>query len=418
MIRTRAPRLAAGAIGCVVMRGNRPTTHTHHIELHRRPAACLLASAASGAAQRVEHRDDQCGEGEEAGHSGLLGERVSITIGLMTHPATIFPGGDPDAVARCSAMLRGGGLVGMPTETVYGLACDALNPRAVAGVFAAKERPSFDPLIVHVRDLAHAQALAVFDGTATVLAKRFWPGALTMVLPKKDVIPDIVTSGMPTVAVRMSGHPVMKEICKVFGKPIAAPSANRFGRISPTSASAVMKELGGKIPLIIDGGACNDGLESTIIRVEVGEKRPQLHLLRAGPVVKEQLQKIGKVIRKKKPRDVSEAPGQLESHYAPAVPLYIFEKPEDFRPDEGKTYGLLSYRGQAKDGYMDLHDWEVVEELSPGKGKLAEASVRLFHVLRLLDESGVDAIVAETVSETGLGVAINDRLRRASVTIH
>lgn len=327
-----------------------------------------------------------------------------------------------EAINRAVALLEDGEIVALPTETVYGLGANALDADAVAKVFAAKERPSFDPLIIHLgsREQIHevCDLSPELDKVVQQLMQEFWPGALTMVLPKKDVIPDIVTSGMPTVAVRMSGHPVMKEICKVFGKPIAAPSANRFGRISPTSASAVMKELGGKIPLIIDGGACNDGLESTIIRVEVGEKRPQLHLLRAGPVVKEQLQKIGKVIRKKKPRDVSEAPGQLESHYAPAVPLYIFEKPEDFRPDEGKTYGLLSYRGQAKDGYMDLHDWEVVEELSPGKGKLAEASVRLFHVLRLLDESGVDAIVAETVSETGLGVAINDRLRRASVTIH
>jgi L-threonylcarbamoyladenylate synthase len=251
-----------------------------------------------------------------------------------------------------------------------------------------------------------------------------------MVLPKKDIIPDIVTSGLPTVAVRMSAHPIMQEICEAFGKPIAAPSANRFGRISPTSAGAVLKELDGRIPLIVDGGACNAGLESTIVRVEVGEKKPQLHLLRAGPVVKEDLQKFGKVIRPKKlterarkallektgENDVQtmEAPGMLESHYAPSTPLYLFDKPEDFIPEEGKRYALLSYRGQAKDGYMEIYDWDVVEELSPGKGKLGEASVRLFHLLRSLDESGVDAIVAEPVAETGLGVAINDRLRRAS----
>jgi L-threonylcarbamoyladenylate synthase len=192
----------------------------------------------------------------------------------------------------------------------------------------------------------------------------------------------------------------------------------------------VLKELDGKIPLIVDGGACNAGLESTIIRVEVGELKPQLYLLRAGPVVKEDLQKFGKVIRPKKLTERAknallekmeqegghpiEAPGMLDSHYAPDTPLYIFDKPEDFIPEEGKSYALLSYRGQAKDGYMELHDWDVVEELSPGKGKLGEASVRLFHMLRILDESGVDAIIAEKVAETGLGVAINDRLRRAS----
>jgi len=341
-----------------------------------------------------------------------------------------------EAISKAIRYLDAGDVVALPTETVYGLGANALDAEAVAKVFVAKGRPSFDPLIIHLssREEIHdyCDLSPELNEVVQKLIQEFWPGPLTMVLPKKDIIPDIVTSGLPTVAVRMSGHPIMKEICKAFGKPIAAPSANRFGRISPTSAGAVLKELEGKIPLIIDGGACNDGLESTIIRVEVGENKPELHLLRAGPVVKEDLQKIGKVIRPKKlterarqklkeeaeagstAGEAMQAPGMLDSHYAPSIPLFFHEKPEDFRPEEGKSYALLSYRGQAKDGYMDLHDWDLVEELSPGKGKLAEASVRLFHMLRILDESGVDAIVAEPVSETGLGVAINDRLRRAS----
>jgi len=344
-----------------------------------------------------------------------------------------------EAVVRASGLLQDGELVALPTETVYGLGANALDPDAVAKIFTAKERPSFDPLIIH---LSRPEQIAEYcdlsprlHEVAHKLIQKFWPGPLTLVLPKKDIIPDIVTSGKDTVAVRMSAHPVMQEVCRAFGYPIAAPSANRFGRISPTTAPAVMAELSGKIPLIVDGGACNNGIESTIVRIEVDEsdpeKRPELHLLRAGPVVKEDLQPFGKVIRPKKLSDrarkallekagdaspeAQEAPGMLDSHYAPATPLYIFDKPEDFIPEEGVSYGLLSYRGQEKDGYMELHDWDEVEELSPGKGKLGEAAVRLFHVMRMLDESGVDAIVAETVAETGLGVAINDRLRRASV---
>ncbi|MGJ8674152.1 L-threonylcarbamoyladenylate synthase [Rubritalea sp.] len=331
------------------------------------------------------------------------------------------PEGFDEAVGVAVQKLNEGEVVALPTETVYGLGANALDENAVAKVFEVKERPSFDPLIIHIATREQIYEVCdispELDVVVQQLMEAFWPGPFTMVLPKKDIIPDIVTSGQATVAVRMSEHPVMRAICKELGKPIAAPSANRFGRISPTSAHAVEKELGGRIPLIIDGGACNAGLESTIVRVELGEKRPELHLLRSGPVVKEEMQKIGKVIRPKKPRNVEEAPGQLDSHYAPATPLYIFEKPEDFVPDPALSYGLLSYRGAEKDGYIELHDWAVIEELSPGKGKLPEAAVRLFFALRQLDESGVDVIVAETVAETAIGVAINDRLRRASTKI-
>ena len=326
-----------------------------------------------------------------------------------------------EAVSEACALLRAGEIVALPTETVYGLGADAFNPEAVAKVFAAKERPSFDPLIVHIGSRGDLKDVAIVPeeilDTVNKLTSAFWPGPLTIILPKHPNVPDLVTSGLPTVAVRQSAHPVFRAINKELGRPIAAPSANRFGRISPTSASAVMKELGGRIPLIVDAGACAEGVESTIISIEPREgKKPIFRLHRAGPITKEQLQDFGKV-EKVRPvsQDAPQAPGQLESHYAPLTPLFLLEKPEDFEPEEGKRYGLLSYTGEDDSPYMDLCDWEMVESLSPGSGKLAEAAIRLFYVMRLMDEAGLDAIIAEPVSETGLGVAIMDRLRRASI---
>lgn len=326
-----------------------------------------------------------------------------------------------DAVREACALLRAGEIVAVPTETVYGLGADALNPVAVAKVFAAKERPSFDPLIVHIASRGDLKDVAIVPEdiveTVNKLTNEFWPGPLTIILPKHPDVPDLVTSGLPTVAVRQSAHAVFRAIGKELGKPIAAPSANRFGRISPTSASAVVKELGGRIPLVVDAGACSEGVESTIISIEPREgKKPVFRLHRAGPITKEQLQAFGKVEKYREAKgDTPQAPGQLESHYAPMTPLILLEKPEDFQPEEGKRYGLLSYRGEDDSPYLDLHDWEAVESLSPGSGKLAEAAIRLFFVMRQLDEAGLDAIIAEPVSETGLGVAIMDRLRRASV---
>ena len=325
-----------------------------------------------------------------------------------------------EAVREAVALLAAGEVVALPTETVYGLGADALNPEAVAKVFAAKDRPSFDPLIVHVSRKAEIEEVAEIDDPIRDVVERltanFWPGPLTLVLPKKAGVPDLVTSGLPTVAVRQSAHPIFRAIGRELGRPIAAPSANRFGRISPTGAAAVMKELGGHIPLIIDGGACSEGLESTIIAIEPREgKKPIFKLLRPGPVSKEDLQQYGKVERaKERPGELPHAPGQLASHYAPRTPLLMFDSPEDFQPEPGKRYGLLSYRGAEKDGYVGAHEWARIESLSPGSGKLAEGALRLFFVMRELDEAGLDAIVAEPVSEVGLGVAIMDRLRRAS----
>jgi L-threonylcarbamoyladenylate synthase len=317
-------------------------------------------------------------------------------------------------------LLQQGEIVALPTETVYGLAADAFNPTAVAKIFAAKERPSFDPLIVHIASRGDLKTVAIVPediaDTVNKLMSAFWPGPLTLILPKHPDVADLVTSGLPTVAVRQSAHPVFRAINKALGHPIAAPSANRFGSISPTSASAVIKELGGRIPLVIDAGACCEGLESTIISIEPREgKKPIFRLHRAGPITKEQLQEFGKVEKVREAvGQAPQAPGQLASHYAPRTPLILLEKPADFQPEEGKRYGLLSYTGADDGPYVDLHDWDCIECLSPGSGKLAEAAIRLFFVMRRLDEAGLDAIIAEPVSETGLGVAIMDRLRRAS----
>lgn len=322
-----------------------------------------------------------------------------------------------EAVAEAVALLENGGLVALPTETVYGLAADAFDAEAVAKVFEVKERPSFDPLIVHIghkRDLdIVAKVPEELDEIVDELVSTYWPGPLTLVLPKKEDVPELVTSGLETVAVRMSAHEVMRAVAKEI--PVAAPSANRFGKISPTSADAVMEELGGKIPMLIDGGACRDGLESTIVAPEMSEKGPVLRLLRPGPISREDLRKIAKVIKPKKTKaDHIEAPGQLESHYAPTTPLVVIDKPSDFVPEEGVKYGLLSYRGEGNSSLMEATGWAHVEIMSPGKGKLAEGAVRLFYCLRKLDSAGVDVIVSESVSETGIGVAMMDRLRRAA----
>lgn len=332
-----------------------------------------------------------------------------------------------EAVNQAIARLRNGEVVALPTETVYGLAADALNPEAVARIFATKERPLFDPLIVHIRRADALATVAAVPGEIEKeinrLTQEFWPGPLTLILPKQPVVPDLVTAGLPTVAVRVSAHPIFSRIVRGLERPIAAPSANRFGRISPTSASAVLEELNGRIPLIVDGGACSCGLESTILRVEPapeGKGKPLFHILRPGPVTADQLKEFGKIVKPRPPRPAEspapnpEAPGMLASHYAPATPLRLLHRPGDFLPAPGKRYALLSYRGDPKDGFVDRHDWEEIAILSPGAGKLPEAAVRFFFLLRQLDRLGIDEIIAEPVTEVGLGQAIMDRLRRAS----
>ena len=334
-----------------------------------------------------------------------------------------------EALDEAVKLLAAGEVVALPTETVYGLAADALNADAVAKIFGAKERPAFDPLIVH---LPHKDDLATVadvpeEIAASVkrLTDRFWPGPLTLVLPKKPCVPDIVTSGLPTVAVRASSNLVFNRVARTLGKPLAAPSANRFGSISPTSAAAVKAELDGRIPLILDGGASLHGLESTIVKVEnVGESKPRFVILRPGPITPDDLKPFGRPFFPGKTKDRHatkdateakiEVPGQLESHYAPRTPLRVLDSPDDFIPEHGKRYALLSYRGDPDDGYLMLTDWVQSLVLSPGNGKMPEAAVRFFYALRELDNLGVDEIIAEPVPERGLGIAIMDRLRRAA----
>lgn len=292
--------------------------------------------------------------------------------------------------------LQGGEPVALPTETVYGLAADALSPKACARIFEAKERPLSDPLIVHVPDRNWLEHIATPHPTAMALADKFWPGPLTLVVPRKSVIPDIVTDGQDTVAVRWSAHPVFQSVVESFGKPLAAPSANRFGRISPTTAEHVYSELADRIPMILDGGACRHGIESTIVHV----LEDRLQILRHGPVTEEELLEFGPVYHG--PAGVT-APGGLKSHYAPRTPLVIEKRPTP----RGPRNGLLAWSSECPGFY-------ITETLSPS-GDLHEAAANLYAAMRRLDETSLDLIVAESLPEIGIGQAIMDRLRKAAV---
>lgn len=303
---------------------------------------------------------------------------------------------------EATGLLRSGEVVALPTETVYGLACDALNADAAAKVFAAKERPSFDPLIVHVADASWIGTLSTVTGAAEALAVRlagaFWPGPLTMVLPAKDLVPDLVRSGLPTVALRCSAHPVMAAVVQDIGRPLAAPSANRFGRISPVTAQDVIEELHGRIPLVLDGGPCRHGLESTIVAVGDG----RLTLLRPGPVTTEELTRFAPVERAERGGSVS-APGMLESHYAPRTPLRLWPGHAPL-PDDAAASGVLSF-GAVEPGF-------AAAEVLPSDP--ADAAPLFFAALRRLDACRVARIYAREIPESGLGMAIMDRLRRAA----
>jgi len=307
------------------------------------------------------------------------------------------------AAEEAAALLRVGSIVAVPTETVYGLACDALDARAAAAVFAAKERPSFDPLIVHVEDASWVERLSAAEGAVAAIAERlaakFWPGPLTMVLPAREMVPDLVRSGLPTVAMRCSAHPVMAAVMKSLGRPLAAPSANRFGRISPVAAEHVVEELGGRIPMVLDGGPCRYGLESTI--VAVGEDG--LVLLRPGPVTREELQVIAPVVLAGREAGVS-APGMLASHYAPRTPLRLLAAGEG-EPTGAAESGLLFFGPDAPSGFARTENLPA---------DAAEAAPLFFAALRRLDASAVRCIYAGALPESGLGAAIMDRLRRAA----
>jgi L-threonylcarbamoyladenylate synthase len=303
---------------------------------------------------------------------------------------------DPATLRRASAALRAGDPVALPTETVYGLAADALNPRACARIFEAKERPLSDPLIVHLPGLEWLERLTEADGVAIRLAEAFWPGPLTLVLPRREIVPDIVTSGQETVAVRLSAHPVFRQIAMNAGTPLAAPSANRFGRISPTSAAHVLAELDGRIELIVDGGPCAHGIESTIVLVADGH----LEILRPGPITAEALSVFAPV-RTAGRGDIA-VPGSLKSHYAPRTPLDIVAEPVP-----NAREGLLAWKP------VDAAGFGAVEVLS-ATGDPREVAANLYAAMRRLDAAGWDRIVALPGPEEGLGIAIMERLRKAA----
>jgi L-threonylcarbamoyladenylate synthase len=308
--------------------------------------------------------------------------------------------------AEAADVLRAGGLVALPTETVYGLGADANNSTAVARVFDAKQRPAFDPLIVHLSSLSQWMTVATdLPPQAALLAERFWPGPLTLVLPKQPHISDLVTAGLPTVAVRVPRHPLMHAVLEQARCPIAAPSANRFGRLSPTRPEHVRDQLGDAIDLILDGGPCPVGVESTIVRPDADGAT----ILRLGGLPLEEIETIAGPVRMASTESPTapEAPGMLPQHYAPQTPVELAAVAST--PPAEVRWGLLTLSPIEMSGY------EAVEVLSV-EGDLVEAAAQFFAALHRLDSLGLDRIVAVPLPEQGLGRAMNDRLRRAAAT--
>lgn len=305
-------------------------------------------------------------------------------------------------IKKAKQLLEQGELVAIPTETVYGLAANALSEHAVLKIFKAKDRPRFDPLIVHVPSF---EAVAVYAETippeAKALADAYWPGPLTLLLKKKHVIPDMVTAGLRTVGIRCPDHPLTRELLELLDFPLAAPSANPFGYISPTTPDHVQAQLGQRIPYILDGGPCAVGMESTIVGFHNGTGI----VLRAGGLGIEDIEKvIGPVTLQIASSSNPKAPGQLESHYAPRKKLLTGDVHEILKKSVPEKTAVLSFRKN----YNVPHQYI----LSPS-GSLEEAARNFFSALRALDDGPAEIIVAEFVPDTGLGKAINDRLRRA-----
>lgn len=287
--------------------------------------------------------------------------------------------------------------VALPTETVYGLAADALDPDAVLKVYEIKSRPTFNPLIVHVYDIPDIEKYAVdISDDAYKLLEKFTPGPLTLILKKHWLIPDIVTSGLENVALRIPRHSMFRDVIKISGKPLAAPSANRFGRISPTSAEDVLKELDGRIRFILDGGKCTVGIESTVISLTAGDVR----IFRPGFITREEIESLlSKRVKidlesSEKPFGVSyESPGMLKSHYAPVTPLFVADDIEYFLGNVSPAFGVI-----------DLSVYEDVKK----------AALNLFKMIREEDEKGKEFIVISKVTDSGIGIAVNDRIDKAS----
>jgi L-threonylcarbamoyladenylate synthase len=316
------------------------------------------------------------------------------------HIATIGKNTDEAAV-----LLKEGKLVAIPTETVYGLASNALDPKAVLTIFEAKQRPHFDPLIVHIHDIGQVEKYADWnDERLKKLGEEFWPGPLTLLLKRKKNIPDIVTSGLDHVAIRVPYHPIALNLLGKLDFPLAAPSANPFGYVSPTSPQHVNKQLGDKVAYILNGGTCSIGLESTIVGVEGGK----ICIYRLGGLSIEAIERIaGKVEVSINVSGDPKAPGQLKSHYAPMKKLLFGDLTELYKEYSNKNLALISFGGKK---FSVKHFFDLSE-----KGDLNEAAANLFKILREADETDADLVIAGEVPDEGLGKAINDRLRRASV---
>jgi L-threonylcarbamoyladenylate synthase len=314
--------------------------------------------------------------------------------------ATRVLSAQPNAISKAAEILRGGGLVAFPTETVYGLGADATNGEAVARLYAAKGRPSFNPLIAHVGTVALAHRLGRFDANAERLAAAFWPGPLTLVLPRRPEFPisDLALAGLDTVAVRMPAHPVAHALLKEFGGAIVAPSANRSGHVSPTDAEHVIADLQGRIDLVLDGGPSSVGVESTIVAC-LGEPS----LLRPGGIAREEIERVlGCPLAANAESDETAplAPGMLSSHYAPRAKLRL----NAYRAEEGEALLAFGRPEQSNGRVLNLSK----------RGDLVEAAANLFSHLRALDASGAVRIAVMKIPQEGLGEAINDRLARAA----
>jgi L-threonylcarbamoyladenylate synthase len=326
---------------------------------------------------------------------------------MTAPPTTRVLGADAAAIGEAARCLAAGGLIAFPTETVYGLGADAGNGRAIARLYEAKGRPAFNPLIAHVSGAAAARALARMNADAARLAESFWPGPLTLVLPKAENCPvaDLATAGLDTIAVRVPNHPLAQNILAAFGKPIVAPSANRSGHVSPTSAAHVLADLRGRVDLIVDGGATPVGVESTIVAC-LGEPV----LLRPGGLPREEIERVlGRALGSAPDRETSAAnapaaPGMLASHYAPRTPLRLGAT--QVAPGEA----LLAFGPSLAAGA----DRALAVLNLSARGDLVEAAANLFAHLRSLDGAGASCIAAMPVPRRSLGEAINDRLQRAA----
>lgn len=307
-------------------------------------------------------------------------------------------------------LLRAGRLVAFPTETVYGLGADATNPTSVARIFESKRRPAFDPLIVHVPDVESAAELVLdFSETAAQLAARFWPGPLTLVLPRGPRIPDLVTAGLPGVGLRIPDHPLARQLLQQAGCPVAAPSANPFGGISPTTAQHVLDGLSGRIDGVLDGGPCGIGLESTVVSLMTA--RPTL--LRPGGLAVEEIEaEIGPVDRAVSDASLDDAaqpaPGMLSRHYAPQTSLRVIATDATAVPVAGRRCGLMTYGADPAGP-----EFEAVEHLSRSID-LRTCATKFFAALRSLDAANLDVIIVRSFPAHGLGLALNDRLQRAA----